>query len=137
MTKVHHVVADEESLLGSKVQEDLHDCSIWIVLAFFERDEGVQIRLFTFVWVENTPAPKCRSLMRDYVATCHDSKVRLSTTDSAIEIRVLCCVGIDDITRSKDNLEVDYVIACETMFGRENRESTQHGSVGGRRIVCS
>jgi hypothetical protein len=79
---------------------------------------------FTFVRVEDTSTPERGTLMSDNVEPRHDSEVRLSATDRAVKIKVLRGIGIDNVARSKDNLEIGYVVACEPVFWREKRQST-------------
>ena len=57
--------------------------------------------------------------MSDDVKTRYDPKVRLSATDRAVKIWILHRVGVDNVTRSKDNLKIGHVVACEPVFWRE------------------
>jgi hypothetical protein len=62
--------------------------------------------------------------MSDDIETRDDSEVRLSPTDRAVKIRVLYRIGVDNFARSKYNLKIGYVVACESVFWREKGYST-------------
>lgn len=109
--EIHHVIAYHESFLGSKVQETLDNCDVWVMVTFFKVDPGLELGVFSKVWVENTAAPIRSPFVGDDIKTSHNAEVALPTTNGTEEISIVILVGVYDLSRGEDDFEVGYIVA--------------------------
>jgi hypothetical protein len=112
--EVRHVIADHESFLGPKVQETLDNCDVWVMITFFKVDPGLELSVFSDVWVENAAAPIRGLFVGDDIKTGHNAEVALPATNGTEEISIIILVGVYDLSGSEDDFEVGYIVASET-----------------------